>query len=73
MPKVELFMVCRLNRQGTPMAWRVVFAPITVLLGLAEVVIVGLYGMWAVALSVLAVLLSKAFWNGIMMVCPPTV
>jgi len=61
MLKAGLFMVCQLNRQGTPMAWRVVFVPTTVLLGLAEAVIVGLYGMWAAALSVSAALLSKAF------------
>jgi hypothetical protein len=73
MLKAGLFMVCQLNRLGTPMAWRVVFVPTTVLLGLAEAAIVGLFGMLTGGLCVLAALLSKVFWNGIMMVCQPTV
>jgi len=73
MLKAGLFMVCQLNRLGTPMAWRVVSVPTTVLLGLAEADIVDLCGMWTVALFVSAAPLSKEFWNGIMMDCPPTV
>jgi hypothetical protein len=73
MLKVGLCMVCQLNRLGMMAACLVVFAPTTVLLELAEADTVGLYGMLAGGLSVLAGLLSMAFWNGIMMVCPPTV
>jgi hypothetical protein len=73
MLKVVLFLVCHRNLQGMLVDCLVVFVLTIVLLELATVVFVVLFGMLVGVWFVLAALPKRVFWNGIMMVCQQTV